>query len=68
MKVKINGSEIALEAALTVKELLVVQKVEMPDYVTVQINDEFVASADFDTTVVKDGDEIEFLYYMGGGK
>lgn len=68
MKIKVKGSEIVLEDELTVKELLVLQKVEMPDYVTVQINDEFVASSDFDTTIVKDGDEIEFLYYMGGGK
>ena len=27
----------------------------------------FVASADKDSTVLKDGDSVEFLYFMGGG-
>jgi len=41
--------------------------VEMQDYVTVQINDELVDRADFDTLTVKEGDTVEFLYFMGGG-
>ena len=40
---------------------------ETPQYVTVTINDEFIESGAFDSTEVKDGDEIEFLYFMGGG-
>lgn len=68
MKIKVNGTEAELERELTVKELLVVQRVEMPDYVTVQINDEFVEQGDFATRIVRDGDEIEFLYFMGGGR
>ena len=43
------------------------EDVETPQYVTVTINDEFVESGAFETTEVKDGDEIEFLYFMGGG-
>lgn len=41
---------------------------ETPQYVTVSVNDEFVQSGTFDTTVLKDGDEVEFLYFMGGGQ
>ena len=52
---------------LTVKELIEKEDVETPQYVTVTINDEFVESGAFETTEVKDGDEIEFLYFMGGG-
>ena len=48
-------------------ELIVQENVEMPEYVTVSINDEFVASEDKATTVLKDGDSVEFLYFMGGG-
>ena len=44
------------------------EKVETPEYVTVTINDEFVESGTFDTTVLKDGDTVEFLYFMGGGQ
>ncbi len=67
MKIQANGKEVVLEKELTVKELLGAQNVEMQDYVTVQINDEFVNRDDFETLLVKDGDVVEFLYFMGGG-
>ena len=40
---------------------------ETPEYVTVTINDEFIARDNFDTAILKDGDSVEFLYFMGGG-
>ncbi len=67
MKIQVNGNPVELEKELPVQELLTVQKVDMPDYVTVQINDEFVQRADFETRLVKEGDAVEFLYFMGGG-
>ena len=39
----------------------------MPDYVTVSLNDEFVEAGTFADTVLKEGDSVEFLYFMGGG-
>ncbi|EGO64619.1 sulfur carrier protein ThiS [Acetonema longum] len=68
MKIKVNSKEIQLDKALTVRELLTQQKVEMPDYVTVQINEALLQQDAFDTTVIRDGDEVEFLYFMGGGQ
>ena len=47
---------------------MVAENVETPQYVTVSVNEEFVESGAFDTTVLKDGDVIEFLYFMGGGR
>jgi len=41
--------------------------VETPQYVTVTLNDEFLQSGTFEQTVLKDGDSVEFLYFMGGG-
>ncbi len=67
VQIKANGTEKLLEREVSVGELLDVLRVEMPEYVSVQINEEFVARADFDSTRVKDGDIVEFLYYMGGG-
>jgi sulfur carrier protein len=52
---------------LTVAKLLEAEKVEMPLYVTVSVNDEFMKREEFETTLLKDGDSIEFLYFMGGG-
>lgn len=67
MKIKVNGNEVVLEQGTTIKALLSEQKVEMQDYVTVQLNDEIVPREDFESISVKDGDVIEFLYFMGGG-
>ena len=43
------------------------ENVETPEYVTVSVNDEFVERVDFEKAL-KDGDEVEFLYFMGGGR
>lgn len=52
----------------TVAALIEQEKVETPQYVTVTINDDFVESGAFESTVIKDGDSVEFLYFMGGGQ
>ena len=66
MTVKVNGENLELDRAMNVDEFLIAAKAEQPEYVTVQKNGEFVERADFATTLVEDGDEIEFLYFMGG--
>ena len=52
----------------TVAQLIIDENVETPEYVTVTINDEFVKSGTFEETTLKDGDVVEFLYFMGGGQ
>ncbi len=68
MKLTINGKpeEIAGEN-LSVVELLKVKDVDMPDMVSVQLNGEILERSAFDTTTVQNDDEVEFLYFMGGG-
>ena len=68
MKISVAGVKKEYKDGLTVAELVEAENVETPQYVTVSINDEFVKSATFETTVLKDGDEVEFLYFMGGGQ
>jgi len=68
MKLKINGkAEVIDEAPLTVVRLLEIVKVENPEMVSVQRNGEFVKREDFGATHLQDGDEVDFLYFMGGG-
>ena len=68
MKIKINGKEgVFPQAQLSVEELLKASKVEQPEMVSVQVNGAFVKAADFKTTYLKEGDEVDFLYFMGGG-
>ena len=67
MKITVAGVQKEVADGLTVAQLIVDEKVETPQYVTVTINDEFVESGAFESTEVKAGDEVEFLYFMGGG-
>jgi len=67
MIITINGNNVEIEKELTVIELIKQQEVKMPEYVSVQINDEILSREDFETRMIKENDAVEFLYYMGGG-
>ena len=67
MQVKVNGEVVNLEKSLNINDFLVAVKADQPEYVTVQKNGEFIQRDDFADTLVEEGDEIEFLYFMGGG-
>ncbi len=68
MKITVAGVKKEVADGLTVAQLVIDEKVETPEYVTVTINDDFVDHGQFEETVLKDGDSVEFLYFMGGGQ
>ena len=68
MTITVAGNKKEVAEGLTVAQLVIDENVETPPYVTVTINDEFVESGTFESTVLKDGDVVEFLYFMGGGQ
>jgi len=68
MKITVAGEKKEYEEGLTVSKLIELENVETPQYVTVSVNEEFVDSGAFETTILKEGDEVEFLYFMGGGR
>ena len=68
MNITVAGEKKYVKEGLTVTELIASENVETPQYVTVSVNEEFVESGEFDTTVLKEGDVVEFLYFMGGGR
>lgn len=67
MTIQVNGEPFQTEIPISVTTLLKEARVEAPEYVTVQLNQHFIRRDDFDTTVLSDGDVVDFLYYMGGG-
>lgn len=67
MKITVAGNQKEYDEGISVKELIEKEDVENAEYVTVTINDEFVERDNFPTTVIKENDSIEFLYFMGGG-
>jgi sulfur carrier protein len=68
MIVQINSESTDLRSEMTVTELLADQKVKMPDMVSVELNGDILDRTAFESTTITDGDTIEFLYFMGGGR
>ena len=67
MTIIVAGNKKEYEDGLNITTLVEKENVENPLYVTVTVNDEFVERDNFDSTILKDGDVVEFLYFMGGG-
>jgi sulfur carrier protein len=65
--ITVNGKAAELSGEVSITRMLEELKVSDSLYVTVQLNDELVPRADFDTALVREGAVVEFLYYMGGG-
>jgi len=65
MRVIINGKTEEVSGG-TVLELLKTKEVE-PRMVAVELNAKLLERDELGTTVVQEGDTIEFLFYMGGG-
>ncbi len=67
MKLITNGENVECNEGLTVNQLLLEQEVKMPEMVSVELNGKILKRSDFDTTVLAEGNKVEFIYFMGGG-
>ena len=68
MQIIINGDiQQVAENNLTISRLLEVKKVESPDMVSVQLNGDIINRTLYDDQKIVENDEIDFLYFMGGG-
>lgn len=68
MNIKINGKESTIESPrVSVEEVLKANGVQAVEMVTVQLNGSFIAKEQLESTLLKENDEVDFLYFMGGG-
>ena len=68
MQIKVNGEANEFhEIEVNLSKLLKIREVESPEMVAVQLNGEFVDMESYSSTYLKSGDDVEFLYFMGGG-
>lgn len=65
MIITVNGKSEVVQA-FALLDLLNVKKLE-PQMVAVELNDRMVERNSLTTTPLKEGDRVEFLFYMGGG-
>ena len=66
IKISLNGKEQEIKSGMTVTALLTKWRMK-PELVTVEINETILQKLDYDSTEIKNGDKVEFIFYMGGG-
>ena len=66
-KIYVNGEVQEVILPLNVSELIKQNDVQQPEMVSVQVNEEFAERNDWESIQLKEGDKIDFLYFMGGG-
>ena len=66
IRVTVNGKPQEIPSGLTLLEHLVQRKVR-PELVTVEVNGNILQKLDYESLEIKNGDKIEFAFYMGGG-
>ena len=67
-KVIVNGEAQEVQLPLNLTELIKQNNVQQPEMVSVQVNDDFVDRNEWDGLQIKEGDTVDFLYFMGGGQ
>lgn len=68
MQIQVNGlKEVVPDPDLSIAGLLQFMKIESPDMVSVQLNGSIIERDAYSTIMVSENDEIDFLYFMGGG-
>ncbi len=63
----VNGEDQEVQLPATVADIIQQNNVAQPEMVSVQVNEEFVDRDEFATLQLQAGDEVDFLYFMGGG-
>ncbi|MDR1610303.1 MAG: sulfur carrier protein ThiS [Candidatus Symbiothrix sp.] len=67
-KITVNGKTQEIEDNATLAKLIVSNNISQPDMVSIQLNEEFILKNDYGSITLKDGDTVDFLYFMGGGQ
>jgi thiamine biosynthesis protein ThiS len=66
MKVLVNGEEKDLSDATSLSELITALDLPVAR-IAIELNREVVRRSDWGSTMLKDGDRIEIVHFVGGG-
>ena len=66
-KIIVNGEAQEVQLPVSLTELIKKNDGQQPEMVSVQVNDDFVDRDEWDKVSIKEGDAVDFLYFMGGG-
>ena len=66
MKLKLNGTDSEFQDGITLAELLENLEIE-PAKAAVEVNLKIIKKQDYQEQILKDGDSIEIVNFVGGG-
>ncbi|MPY90635.1 MAG: sulfur carrier protein ThiS [Luteitalea sp.] len=66
MEIRLNGDAYELPESLSVRVLLDRLEID-PRRVAVEVNLTVIKRGQYDTTIVREGDEVEIVNFVGGG-
>lgn len=66
MKIIVNGSEISVPTAMSVAKLVEFLELDVRK-VAIEINESVVPRAQYSEEVVREGDRVEIVHFIGGG-
>ena len=67
IKISLNGKPQVVDDDFTVSRLLAQRDIR-PEVVAVEINEQTAPRDQYDSTVLREGDDVWLIYYMGGGR
>ncbi len=67
MKLMVNGKTYEAKDKISIIDLLKEKNVETPEMVSVELNDRIIKRENYGQIELQENDQIEFLYFMGGG-
>lgn len=66
MNIKLNGESAEFDAEISVSDLIKAKKLDT-DGVVVELNMDIIRKNQRDATIIKEGDVVEILHFVGGG-
>lgn len=67
-KIYVNGDVQEVALPLSVQDVIEQNGIQQPEMVSVQVNENFVEREDWAASQLQEGDRVDFLYFMGGGR
>jgi thiamine biosynthesis protein ThiS len=67
MRLTVNGKTTETEAP-ALGDFLAEQRVKSPDQVSIELNGRILPREEYGATILSEGDQVEFFYFMGGGR
>ena len=66
-KITVNGEVQEVQSGISLTELINQNKVAQHEMVAVQVSADYGDQTEWDALEIKEGDVVDFLYFMGGG-